>query len=293
MTFTDVRIGVIGGSGLYQLDHLAVLGHVKPLTPWGYPSDDIVICQTASGGKIAFLSRHGRGHTLSPSHVPYQANIAALKHIGVQVIVAFSAVGSLQEAIAPRDFVIPTQLIDRTKGVRPSTFFESVVGHAMFADPFTPELTKLAHQASSKVVKTHMDKTLICMEGPAFSTRAESNLYRSWGADVINMSAIPEAKLAAEAEIPYTMICMATDYDCWKTTEEPVTVEAVIANLSANSENAANVLKHLIPSLEQGLEDKMACLYDKIGTGKYAIITKRSLISAKDVEKIQFILPDF
>lgn len=247
----DVKIGIIGGSGLYNLDGMTVLDEVKPITPWGEPSDSIIIGEFA-GKKIAFLSRHGRGHYLNPSEVPVRANIAALKSLGVEQILAFSAVGSLREEIPPRDFVIPSQIIDRTKGIRPSTFFENgVVAHVPFADPFTQSLGELLYAKRDTLVdaKVHKDKTLVVMEGPAFSTRAESHLYRSWGGDIINMSALPESKLAREAEIAYQMVCMSTDYDCWKEDEEAVTVEAVIANLNANSENAKRLLAAVIPEL--------------------------------------------
>lgn len=235
-TVKDVKIGVIGGSGLYSLDNLTILGEYNPKTPWGYPSDALIIAETEQKIKVAFLARHGRGHFLTPSNVPSRANIAALKSAGVQVILAFSAVGSLRQEIAPRDFVIPTQIIDRTKGVRDFTFFDELVGHVMFADPFSNELGVLINDVQKTLngPKFHTGKTLICMEGPQFSTRAESHMYRSWGADIINMSVLPEAKLAREAEIAYQMVCMSTDYDCWKETEEAVSVEAVVANLNGN-----------------------------------------------------------
>ena len=208
-SFRDIRIGIIGGSGLYHLPGFTVLCELNPETPWGFPSDKIIVCQSPEGHKIAFLARHGRGHYLNPSEVNSRANIAALKHLGVQVILSFSAVGSLREEIAPRDFAIPSQLIDRTKGIRPFTFFEDgVVGHVGFADPFCPELATLItqHLHACEGLKCHENKTLVVMEGPAFSTRAESHLYRSWGCDLINMSALPEAKLAREAEIVYQMV---------------------------------------------------------------------------------------
>jgi 5'-methylthioadenosine phosphorylase len=204
----NVDIGIIGGSGLYSLDSIAVLGEVAVETPWGIPSDNLVIGQLDDGTKIAFLARHGRGHYHTPTSVPFQANIAALKSIGCKVILAFSAVGSLREEIKPKDFVLPDQIIDRTKGIRQSTYFDQgLVGHVMFADPFTRELQDLiqtVHKEMNGSKPTlHTRKTLICMEGPAFSTRAESHMYRSWGGDIINMSAVPEAKLAREAGIIY------------------------------------------------------------------------------------------
>ncbi|KAJ3198725.1 hypothetical protein HDU83_002430 [Entophlyctis luteolus] len=295
---TDIRIAVIGGSGLYSLDGLEILGEVNPLTPWGYPSDKIVISKTAHGTKIAFLARHGRGHYLNPSEVPARANIAALKHLGVEVIIAFSAVGSLQEEIAPRDFVVPSQIVDRTKGIRPGTFFEKgVVAHAMFADPFDPSLAALINKVAVTAcpgVKFHSDKTLVCMEGPAFSTRAESRLYRAWGCDVINMSVVPEAKLAREAEIAYQMVCMSTDYDCWREGEEAVNVEAVIANLGANSDNARKLLGALILAIEDGLEKgSLHSVTALKGSMRFAGITNPDKRDSDTCAKLRYILPDY
>ncbi|KAJ3285408.1 hypothetical protein HDU79_007354 [Rhizoclosmatium sp. JEL0117] len=297
-TFTDVKVAVIGGSGLYHLEGLKVLGEVNPETPWGFPSDKIVVSETAHGTKVAFLARHGRGHYLNPSEVPARANIAALKHLGVEVILAFSAVGSLQEEIAPRDFVIPSQVVDRTKGVRPSTFFENgVVAHAMFADPFDTSLAALIADVAKTAcpsVKFHTDKTLVCMEGPQFSTRAESKLYRSWGCDIINMSVLPESKLAREAEIAYQMVCMSTDYDCWREGEEAVNVEAVIANLGANSANAKNLLGHLIQKVEIALEQgTLKTVKELKGSMKFSGITDPAKRNKETVAKLHYILPNY
>ncbi|KAG6329709.1 hypothetical protein ID866_9382 [Astraeus odoratus] len=208
----DVLIGVIGGTGLYHLDNLTLIETVNPETPWGHPSSPINICALKSGSpKIAFLARHGIHHDISPSTVPSRANIAALKSLGVRAILAFSSVGSLREEIAPGHFAIPTQIIDRTKGIRPASFFEGtrVVAHAAFGDPFSTRLVRWLEVEVAKAlggyrngeVVLHTDKCIVCMEGPQFSTRAESIMYRSWGADLINMSVLPEAKLAREAEI--------------------------------------------------------------------------------------------
>ncbi|KAJ3118342.1 hypothetical protein HK100_000630 [Physocladia obscura] len=295
---SNIKIAVIGGSGLYSLDGLEVIGEVNPLTPWGYASDKIVVSRTTHGTKIAFLARHGRGHYLNPSEVPARANIAALKHLGVEVILAFSAVGSLQEEIAPRDFVIPSQIIDRTKGIRPSTFFDKgVVAHAMFADPFDASLATLIAEVAKTAcpdVKFHTDKTLVCMEGPQFSTRAESNLYRSWGCDIINMSVVPESKLAREAEIAYQMICMSTDYDCWRVGEEAVNVAAVIANLGANSANAKNLLGQLIKHVEIGLEEgSLKSVVELKGSMRFSGITDPSKRDADQRAKLRYILPDY
>lgn len=285
--------------------------------PWGYPSAPITISQTATGNKIAFLARHGKGHAINPSEVPVRANIAALKHIGVRVILAFSAVGSLQLEMKPRDFVLPDQIIDRTKGIRPSTFFESgLVAHCAFSHPFDEKLAKLIYENGAgslkgENVKLHMGGTLIVMEvccfvplgcsrltslsvvqGPAFSTRAESNLYRSWGGSIINMSALPEAKLAREAEIHYQMICMSTDYDCWHEDEEPVTVEAVIRNLNANSENAKNLLNGILPALELAVEEGQVGL-ELQGSMKWACVTAKDKRSPEAVKKLDYILPEY
>ncbi|KAJ9640484.1 S-methyl-5-thioadenosine phosphorylase [Coniosporium tulheliwenetii] len=232
-----VRIAVIGGTGLQSLPRFTYAATLNVSTPWGQPSSPISILHHPSptSGKpipIAFLSRHGLHHEFAPHEVPARANIAALRSIGVRTIIAFSAVGSLQEEIKPRDFVVPDQIIDRTKGVRPFTFFEKgMVGHVGFGDPFDEGLAKV-------------------VRGPQFSTRAESNLYRSWGGSVINMSALPEAKLAREAEIGYQMICMATDYDCWHTSED-VNVEMVMGHMKANSENARRFIGAVLDELSK------------------------------------------
>ncbi|KAJ2225823.1 S-methyl-5-thioadenosine phosphorylase, partial [Coemansia sp. RSA 475] len=226
--FRDVRIGVIGGTGLYSLDGLNVIETLAVETPWGQPSGPITIAETERGHKIAFLARHGPSHSVLPSEVNYRANIAALKALGVQAILAFSAVGSLREEISPGDFVLIDQIIDRTKGVRADSFFTGtgVTAHATFGEPVSAGLRALVarHAAAVPDIAVHTSGTGVCMEGPAFSTRAESNLYRAWGASVINMTCIPESKLAREAEITYAIVCMATDYDAWRESEEPVTV---------------------------------------------------------------------
>lgn len=229
-------------------------------TPWGATSAPIHVLHhpSPSTGKpipIAFLSRHGLHHEYAPHEVPVRANIAALRSIGVRTIIAFSAVGSLQEEVKPRDFLVPDQVIDRTKGIRPFTFFEGgMVGHVGFADPFDNRLAEVVrrcgHSLEGEGVRLHDKGLLICMEGPQFSTRAESNLYRSWGGSVINMSALPEAKLAREAEISYQMICMATDYDCWRG-DEDVNVDMVMAHMKANSENARRFVGAVLDELSK------------------------------------------
>ncbi|KAK9457201.1 nucleoside phosphorylase domain-containing protein [Dipodascopsis uninucleata] len=304
-TFNEpVLLGVIGGTGLYQLDSLTPVARLTISTPWGHPSSPITISRTKTGFPIAFLARHGVHHQFNPSEVPSRANIAALKSIGVRAVIAFSAVGSLQEHIRPRDFVIPSQIIDRTKGIRPSTFFEQgMVGHVGFGDPFDAALAKVIAKAApvlvEKGVKLHTreteggkDITLICMEGPAFSTRAESHLYRSWGASVINMSCIPESKLAKEAEISYQMICMSTDYDAWREGEEAVTVETVVSHLKANSENAHNFTEAILDVLEE--EIKSGAVGKSLeGSMRYAISTAPQAVSRNMLEKMHFLLPNY
>jgi len=280
-------IGVIGGSGLYDIEGAKLIEELDIDTAWGKPSDKIRIIDI-EGVEVAFLPRHGQGHIHAPHQVNVRANIAALKMTGVQQIVAFSAVGSLKEEIPPLDFVLPDQVIDRTKA-RPSTFFEDgVVGHVAFGDPFCNRLRDLiAPVAADHGIKMHTEETLICMEGPIFSTRAESNLYRSWGAGIINMSTLPEAKLAREAEICYAVICMSTDYDCWHESTEDVTVEMVVANANRNSENAKMLLKSIVKSL--GDCSDCSCH----GASKYAVMTAPDKRNHETVKKLKTILPDY
>ncbi len=282
-----IKIGIIGGTGLYSLEGMEILEEIYPDTPWGKPSDSITIGRF-KGKEIAFLPRHGKGHCISPSELPARANIAALKKLGVEEIVAFSSVGSLREEIAPLDFALPHQIIDRTKA-RPSTFFENgVIAHAPFADPFSESLAKRIEDAANRIgLKLHTKKTMICMEGPLFSTRAESHLYRSWGADLIAMTVLPEAKLAREAEIAYQMVCMATDYDCWREEEEHVTVEMVIRNLNQNAETARKLLAELIPSLGNGDDLTLQ------GSTKFSIITSPEKRNPEQVEKLKYLFPDY
>ncbi len=281
------KIGVIGGSGLYDIEGAELIEELDMDTPWGKPSDKIKII-AIEGIPVAFLPRHGRGHFKAPHEVNVKANIAALKMLGVEQIIAFSAVGSLKEEIPPLDFVLPDQVIDRTKG-RPSTFFENgIVGHVTFGDPFCETMrAKILPVAEQQGIKMHGKETLICMEGPAFSTRAESNLYRSWGAGVINMSTLPEAKLAREAEICYAVICMSTDYDCWHESEESVTVEMVMNNVSNNSANAKKLLKALVKELG----DSGECSCHR--AAEYAIMTAPEKRNPETAKKLKTILPDY
>lgn len=297
-----VPLAIIGGTGLYDLPNLKPVARLTVLTPWGFPSAPITIAETEKGAYVAFLARHGQNHHLLPLDVPARANIAALKHIGVKAIVAFSAVGSLQPEIKPRDFVVPTQIIDRTKGIRPSTFFEKgFVAHAMFGEPFDVKLGKLVAEnipvslfEGTPTVHTKKDEdlTVVCMEGPAFSTRAESRIYRSWGGSVINMSVLPEAKLAREAEIAYQMICMLTDYDSWNESEEPVTVETVVGNLKANLANACSVAAHLVEVISAELAAGNVGK-DLEGSMKYAVSTSPAGVKKELLEKMHFLFPGY
>ena len=245
----SAEIGVIGGSGLYSLPGLENVDEVFVETPWGAPSDAYVL-GTIRGKRIAFLARHGRGHLLLPSELNFRANIFGFKKLGVERILSFSAVGSLREDLAPQAFVLPDQFFDRTRG-RISTFFgKGVVAHIAFADPVCPTLLDLLAKACQGAgVTAHRGGTYICMEGPAFSTKAESYVYRSWKMDVIGMTNLQEAKLAREAEICYATVAMVTDYDCWYPEHDSVTVEQIINNLISNSANANRVLLEAVAAM--------------------------------------------
>ena len=249
MSNGQAEIAVIGGSGLYEMDALTNVDRVDVDTPFGSPSDSIVLGNLA-GVRMAFLPRHGRGHRFNPTHIPVRANIYALKTLGVERVISVSAVGSLKEEFAPLDLVIPSQLIDRTR-MRESTFFdEHIVTHVGIADPFCPYSSQAIHRAAQQIdVNVHPGGTMVVMEGPAFSTKAESFMYRSWGADIIGMTALPEAKLAREAEMCYATMAWITDYDCWHESAEPVTVEMVVENLFKNVATSKELLRRSIPSL--------------------------------------------
>ena len=243
------RIGIIGGSGLYAMPGFTGQHEVRVETPFGEPSDPYVVGEL-EGKTVAFLARHGRGHRISPSELNFRANIYGFKKLGVEWILSLSAVGSLKEEHKPRDFVIPDQFVDRTRG-RVSTFFgEGLVAHVSFADPVCPHVARLLYDACVESgVKATLGGTYLCMEGPAFSTKAESNLYRSWGMDVIGMTNLQEAKLAREAEICYATVAMVTDYDCWHAEHAAVTVADIIQNLNANAANAAQVVRGAVRNL--------------------------------------------
>lgn len=230
------RAAIIGGSGFYDMEGLTDIEEVRIDTPFGPPSDTIVIGKLEGTG-VAFLPRHGTGHRILPSDLPAQANIYALKTLGVEFILSISAVGSLREEIEPLHMVVPDQLIDRTRGRRSTFFGDGLVAHISMAEPFCPNLRQVVSGAAEEAgARVHRDGTYVVMEGPAFSTRAESHLYRSWGGSVIGMTALPEAKLAREAEICYAILACSTDYDCWHETEEAVTTEMIVANLLKNVE---------------------------------------------------------
>ncbi len=276
-------LGIIGGSGLYEMEGLEDTLVIDVSTPFGDPSDRIVT-GTLNGLKMAFLPRHGRGHRILPGEVNYRANIFALKSMGVDSIISVSAVGSMKENIKPGDLVVPHQFIDRTKG-RPSTFFgQGIVAHVAFADPVCLSLADLVAGGAARTGATvHRGGTYLCMEGPQFSTRAESLLYRSWGVDVIGMTNIPEAKLAREAEICYATLALATDYDCWHETEESVSVEAILKIMHQNVENAKEAIRHTALNVQQkGLCSCQEAL-------KYAIVTVPEAVpedTKKDLEPI-------
>src|SRR6266446_5463579 len=247
----SAKIGIIGGSGLYQMPELQDVEEIAVDTPFGSPSDAFIV-GTLDNNRVAFLPRHGRGHRFTPTEVPFRANIYAMKLLGVERILSASAVGSLQEKYAPLDMVIPDQFFDRTRGrVRESTFFgEGIVAHVSFAHPVCGALGDVIEESCRSVdVKAHRGGTYLCMEGPAFSTVAESNVYRSWGMDIIGMTNLQEAKLAREAEICYATLALVTDYDCWHPGHDAVTVEAVIEYLNKNVRNAQVILGETVKRL--------------------------------------------
>lgn len=276
-------VGVIGGSGLYEMEGLTDVKSVKVETPFGDPSDEYVTGMLGDV-KMIFLPRHGRGHRLLPSEVNYRANIYGMKKLGAGHVISVSAVGSMREEIKPGHIVIVDQFFDRTKG-RQSTFYgDGVVGHVEFADPVCADLSGVLHKAARDAGATvHMGGTYICIEGPQFSTRAESRIYRSWGVDVIGMTNIPEAKLAREAEICYATVALSTDYDCWHTTEESVTVEAIIATLKANVAMARDIIRKAVPAITA----ERAC---KCPTAmQYATITDRKAIPDAVKERLSLL----
>lgn len=291
MAETVARLGVIGGTGLYQMAGLADIEERQIETPFGPPSDPITI-GTLGGERVAFLARHGRGHRFSPTRVPYRANLWALKRLGVERVIAVSAVGSMREELAPLDLVVPDQLFDRTTE-RPRTFFDADAGcvaHVSLADPFCPATsTALFAAASSPDVgaKAHQGGTYLCIEGPQFSTRGESRVFRSWGMDIIGMTGMPEARLAREAGLCYAMLALVTDYDVWHDEEEAVTVQIVVERLHRNAVAAQTTLRALIPRL--ATVGECACRTAL----QYAIVTDPAAIPAAARERLGLLLGEY
>jgi 5'-methylthioadenosine phosphorylase len=287
---TGIRVGIIGGSGLYQMPELTGVEEVKVDTPFGPPSDAFIV-GTLEGERVAFLPRHGRGHRFTPTEVPYRANIYAMKMLGVESILSASAVGSLQEKYAPLDMVIPDQFVDRTRGrVKESTFFgEGIVAHITFAHPVCSRLGDVLESACGEVeVKVHRGGTYLCMEGPAFSTVAESNVYRSWGMDIIGMTNLQEAKLAREAEICYSTLALVTDYDCWHPGHDAVSIDVVVEYLNKNVRNAQTILRE---SLKRLKDSERSC---KCGSAlKHAIFTAPNLWPEATTKKLDAIIKKY
>ena len=248
---TEAAIGVIGGSGLYELPGMTDVRWKRLRTPFGDPSDEFCVGRIGSQ-PVVFLSRHGRGHPLMPSELNFRANIWGLKSLGVEWVISISAVGSMKEEIQPLDLVIPDQFFDATKRRISSFFGEGIVGHVGMAEPICPDLAAVVEKAARQTgARVHRGGTYICIEGPQFSTKAESRIYRGWGVDVIGMTNMPEVKLAREAELCYATLALATDYDVWHETHEAVTVEVVIQNLLKNVETAKRVLRRVIPAISE------------------------------------------
>ena len=278
------EIGIIGGSGLYHMRGFEAHEEVRLTTPFGEPSDAYIVGQL-EGKEVAFLARHARGHRLAPTELNYRANIFGMKMLGVERILSLSAVGSLQERHAPLDFVIPDQFFDRTRS-RISTFFgNGIVAHISFADPICGQLAGVVHNCAKRIsINSRLGGTYLCMEGPAFSTRAESNLYRSWGMDVIGMTNLQEAKLAREAEICYVTIAMVTDYDCWHSEHAAVTVDQIIQTLVKNAENASTLVRQVVASMPAGRTCKCGVAL------KHAILTDPSFIPQKTKEDLRLLI---
>jgi len=288
---SEAQIGIIGGSGLYKMDALKDVEEVRVDTPFGSPSDALIL-GTLEGTRVAFLARHGRNHSLLPSELPFRANIYAMKQLGVEYLISASAVGSLKEEVKPLDMVVPDQFIDRTKNRVSSFFGEGIVAHIAFGDPVCKKLAGVLAEAIALLelpdVTLHRGGTYVCMEGPAFSTKAESQLYRSWGATVIGMTNLPEAKLAREAEIAYATLALATDYDCWHPDHDSVTVEMVIANLQRNAVNAQKVIQEVVRRLSENPPPSEAH-----SALKYGILTQMDKAPAATKEKLNLLLKKY
>ena len=282
----SARVGIIGGSGLYAIEGLGDVETCHIETPYGPTSDELTL-GTLGGVRAAFLPRHGRGHRLSPSELPAQANIWAFKSLGVTHVISISAVGSLRAEIAPRDVVIPDQILDRTKGIRPASYFGGgIVAHIAFGEPYCPELRRVMIETAQAVgARTHDGGTMVVMEGPQFSTKAESNFYRQIGGTLIGMTALPEAKLAREAELCYATVAMVTDYDCWHESEEAVTVDMVIANLLANVDKAKAIVREAVPKIAELPRD---C--DCPSALQGALITQAGAMSAARAKELDWLI---
>ena len=288
---TDISIGIIGGSGLYQMDALENIEELTLDTPFGHPSDSL-ITGTLEGVPVVFLARHGRGHRLLPSELPFRANIYAMKSLGVRYLLSASAVGSLEEQIKPLDMVVPYQFIDRTSQ-RIATFFgNGIAAHIGFGDPICLALAHCLEDAIAHLqlpgLTLHRGGTYVCMEGPAFSTKAESNLYRSWGANIIGMTNLTEAKLAREAEIAYSTLAMVTDYDCWHPDHDSVTVEMVIDNLRKNASHAQEIILETVRRLAANPPESVAHT-----ALQYALITPPAAMPAETKQKLHLLLQKY
>ena len=288
-----ISLGVIGGSGLYAMPGLTDVEEHTISTPFGDPSDAVIVGtlpfdSAQSARRVAFLPRHGRGHRLNPSEVPYRANVWALKSLGITHVVSVSACGSLREQMKPRDIVVPDQLFDGTKGKRAASFFDGgVVGHVSVGEPFAKSLSALVADAAERAGGTvHTGGTLITIEGPRFSTKAESHAFRSWGCDIIGMTACPEAFLAREAEIDFAIMAHVTDYDVWHEEEEPVTVEMVIERLHANLEVAQKAIVNIVSAVD-------ALAHESAGVMKFAVMTARDRISSEAKERVKLLAGEY
>ena len=288
---TQAKIGIIGGSGLYKMDTLKDVQEIRIDTPFGMPSDALIV-GNLEGVSVAFLARHGRDHHLTPTEIPFRANIYALKSLGVEYILSASAVGSLRAEIKPLDLVVPDQFIDRTRDRVSSFFGEGIVAHVAFGHPFCQNLSQVLADSVASLnlpdIDLHRGGTYVCMEGPAFSTIAESNLYRSWGADIIGMTNLTEAKLAREAEIAYATLALVTDHDCWHPDHDHVTVEMIIDNLHKNAINAQKVIQATVGKLAENPPSSAAH-----SALKYAILTPLAKAPEATKEKLALILQKY
>jgi len=285
---TTAKIGIIGGSGLYKMESLKDVQEITVETPFGPPSD-VFIFGFLAGVPVVFLPRHGRNHHLLPSELPFRANIYALKQLGVEYIISASAVGSLKAEVKPLDMVVPDQFIDRTKDRKATFFGEGIVAHVAFGEPVCPNLAAILEESIADLklpeVTLHRGGTYVCMEGPAFSTKAESNLYRSWEATIVGMTNLTEAKLAREAEIAYATLALVTDYDCWHPDHDHVTVEMVIANLHRNAVNAQKVISATVERLS--LNPPTSAAHSAL---KYAILTPLERVPQRTKDKLALLL---